>query len=236
MFKNIGNYVGEFIKSDPTNINGGWKLYSRIRIKMDLRKPIKRRMKVKRAGGDWSWAHFKYERLSSFCFVCGLFGHQERDCAIVYANPDKEVIRAYGTWLRAPGKNAKSINVGAKWLRSEGDGSKKWGADTAKESDETTVQGGGGVQSRFMEVDGIISEIQGETGAIKVVPKNQESSLDKNRSTNQVEEIEGEDNFENTTVLIDPKRRRTESDIVAKPIGPVEFDGPKNVQEAGPVL
>ncbi|XP_074346275.1 uncharacterized protein LOC141685050 [Apium graveolens] len=160
VFKNIGNYVGEFIKSDTTNINGGWKLYSRIRIKMDLRKPIKRRMKVKRVGGDWSWANFKYERLSSFCFVCGLLGHQERDCAIVYANPDKEVIHSYGTWLRAPGKNARSINVGAKWLWSEGDGSKKWGADTAKESDETTVQGGGGVQARFMEVDGIISEIQ----------------------------------------------------------------------------
>lgn len=112
VFRNIGNYVGTFIKSDPANINGGWKMYSRIRVTLDLDKPIKRRMKIKRDGGEWSWVNFIYERLSSFCFVCGLLGHQERDCAIVYANPKKEIARSYGTLLRALIKNAKNMNLG----------------------------------------------------------------------------------------------------------------------------
>lgn len=86
---NIGKSVGEVVKMDPANLNGGWRVYARIRIKLDLNKPLKRRMKLKREGGEWSWVNFKYERLSTFCFFCGLLGHSERDCAVVYANPGK---------------------------------------------------------------------------------------------------------------------------------------------------
>lgn len=63
-------------------------------------------MKIKREGDDWSWINFKYERLSTFCFVCGILGHSERECNIMYANPDKVMDRAYGPWLRASTKNA----------------------------------------------------------------------------------------------------------------------------------
>lgn len=56
---NIGNFVGKFVKSDPANFNGGWRMYARIRITMDLDKPLKdldkplkRRMKIKREGGE----------------------------------------------------------------------------------------------------------------------------------------------------------------------------------------
>ncbi|XP_074356269.1 uncharacterized protein LOC141695969 [Apium graveolens] len=108
VFQSIGNSIGMFVKSDSNNIEGGWKPYVRIRVCMDVRKPIKRRMKIKREGGAWGWVNFKYERLSTLCFVCGTLGHSERDCEVVYANPDKTVERAYGTWLRAPFRNAKN--------------------------------------------------------------------------------------------------------------------------------
>lgn len=80
---------------------------------MYVTKPVKRRMKVKREGEAWGWINFNYERLSTFCFVCGLLGHSERDCAIVYANPDKVIEKAYETWLREPTKNTRNQNVGA---------------------------------------------------------------------------------------------------------------------------
>lgn len=71
ILKGIANYIGEYVKTDPTNLNGLWKAYYRIRVRIDVCKPLKRRMKIKREGGDWSWINFKYERLSTFCFVCG---------------------------------------------------------------------------------------------------------------------------------------------------------------------
>lgn len=167
IFRHIGNYVGEFVKSDPANLNGGWRLYSRIRVTLEIDKPIKRRMKIKREGGEWSWINFKYERLSSFCFVCGILGHQERDCAIVYANPEKEIIRSYGAWLRAPAKNAKSTNLGAKWLRNGGDSSKDWEEGTSTMQKKTTVHGSKVVDARFMDVDGVVTENFGRLEALK---------------------------------------------------------------------
>lgn len=111
LLENVGNYVGTFVKADSQNIHGGWKVFYRIRVIMDVDKPIKRRMKLKREGGVWSWINFKYERLSTFCFVCGLLGHSDRDCGIVYANPDKTIERSYGTWLRAPTRGGGRIRI-----------------------------------------------------------------------------------------------------------------------------
>lgn len=58
---------------------------------MNVLKPLKRRMKIKRKGGTWSWINFKYERLSTICFVCDILGHSEKDCNVVSANPEKEI-------------------------------------------------------------------------------------------------------------------------------------------------
>lgn len=122
ILQSIGNFVGVFVKSDPTIFDGLWKSYVHIRVRMNITKALKRRMKIKREGGSWSWINFKYERLSTFCFVCGILGHSERECNVVYANPGKEFDKAYGTWLRAPGKNIKS-QTGLRWLKNEERGS-----------------------------------------------------------------------------------------------------------------
>lgn len=81
---------------------------------MDLDKKLKRRMKVKREGGYWSSVNFKYERLSTFCFVCGIVGHSDRDFGMVYTNPDKDITRAHDVWLRAPVRSGNNLNLGAK--------------------------------------------------------------------------------------------------------------------------
>lgn len=54
ILQSIGNYIGTFLKEDPNNISGGWKLYVRIRVRMEINKPLKRRMKIKREGSTWS--------------------------------------------------------------------------------------------------------------------------------------------------------------------------------------
>ncbi|XP_074346890.1 uncharacterized protein LOC141685700 [Apium graveolens] len=55
----IGSQVGDVIKLDPTDTNGMWKQYMRIRVALNIEKPLKRRIKLKRENGSWSWINFK---------------------------------------------------------------------------------------------------------------------------------------------------------------------------------
>ena len=50
--KGIGNYIATYIKGDPKSFDGVWKEHVRIRVSMDARKPLKRRMKIKKPGGS----------------------------------------------------------------------------------------------------------------------------------------------------------------------------------------
>lgn len=169
ILKTVGASIGRYVKSDPKNFDGLWKSFVRIRVAMNVDKPLKRRMKIKREGDKWGWINFKYERLGTFCFVCGFIGHSERECNIVYANSDKVIDRAYGSWLRAPPKMSKQT-AGSRWLRSAGTyeytGSKEQGLGESS----VAVHGGGSSteQGRFMEVEGVMREIEGDTGGITV--------------------------------------------------------------------
>lgn len=241
VLQSIGNYIGEFNKTDPNNVTGGWKMYLRIRVTMDVRKPLKRRMKIKREGGDWGWINFKYERLATFCFVCGLLGHSDRECGVVYANPDKVIDRAYGTWLRAPLRNARNQNIGARWLRNGGEGGQAW-SPVGGATSSTVVQGGQQITARFMEIDGKMTEILGGEGAVCYVQRD-------HRDKQLGGTLLGGDKFEDTTVVMDTKRKRrdnvtdfegeeTESRNVGLDDSASDFDyhGPKNLREAGPVV
>ncbi|KAK6138367.1 hypothetical protein DH2020_027896 [Rehmannia glutinosa] len=113
---NIGNFIGSFLESDPKNFQGGWKNYLRIRVSLDTRNPIKRRMKIKKTGGEWAWINFKYERLPSFCFLCGRLGHSEKFCEKLYDSITIPVEKPYGIWLRA--SNRRFDQQGrSQWLR-----------------------------------------------------------------------------------------------------------------------
>lgn len=36
VLQSIGNSIGTYVKSDPTNFNGVWKLFSRIRVTLNI--------------------------------------------------------------------------------------------------------------------------------------------------------------------------------------------------------
>ena len=55
VLREVGDYVGTFVTADEKNLDGNWKDVMRIRVALDIYKPVKRRMKIKKAGGDWRY-------------------------------------------------------------------------------------------------------------------------------------------------------------------------------------
>ena len=116
----IGNFIGNFVETYPNNFMGVWRSYMCIRVSMDISKPLRRRMKIRKSGekNDGSWANFKYEKLPNFCFFCGLIGDSDHFCEKFFDYPNKSVEKLFGTWLRAP--NRWNLHTGGeRWLRDE---------------------------------------------------------------------------------------------------------------------
>lgn len=219
VLKSVGNYIGKFVKSDPNNFKSSWKSFLRIRVTLQVCKPLKRRMKIKREGGNWGWINFKYERLSTYCFVCGMLGHADRDCAVVYANPEKEVERAYGPWLRAPTRNAQ-VNTGAKWLRnsgSEGSSSLEYGGSSVFRSAARRDDLG----PDFVEVDGVVREKSGVQSGIMVTSRNQGD-----REEFEIQNTDNDAGMDDVVVELKRKRMKGNTD---------GSNGPSHMIMDGPV-
>ncbi|XP_031127667.1 uncharacterized protein LOC116029767 [Ipomoea triloba] len=99
--QDIGNYVGVFVKVDPNNFGGHWKSFFRIRVSLKVTEPLKRRMKLRLRDGSSYWVLFKYERLNTFCFCCGLLGHSDKFCRKAYLEGIEPKDYPYGSGLRA---------------------------------------------------------------------------------------------------------------------------------------
>nr|GMD36157.1 uncharacterized protein LOC109167503 [Ipomoea batatas] len=61
--KAIGNFIGAYVCSDDAAFNGWLKSFIRIRVRVNILKPLVGQMRIRRNGGDWSWITFRYERL-----------------------------------------------------------------------------------------------------------------------------------------------------------------------------
>lgn len=57
--------------------------YMRIRVLINVRKPLKISKKIKKQSGEAHAVHFKYEILGSFCYLCGKLGHVDYFCELI---------------------------------------------------------------------------------------------------------------------------------------------------------
>ncbi|XP_050238280.1 uncharacterized protein LOC126687767 [Mercurialis annua] len=74
----IGAKLGRVVDVDCDS--GECNRYGRIRVNLDVSKPIIRGTKVINPLGEQCWIPFKYERIQNFCYWCGLLDHMVADC------------------------------------------------------------------------------------------------------------------------------------------------------------
>jgi hypothetical protein len=91
------------VEEVETDVDGiGWGEYLRVRIRLDIMKPLARG-RVLKLNGESSWIEFQYERLPTFCFRCGVIQHGAGGCSAKYRalSPRESSQAQFGTWLRA---------------------------------------------------------------------------------------------------------------------------------------
>ena len=113
----LGNAIGEFVSYDHVNNSGFWKSYMRIRVRLDVRLPLLRWKKIRKADARLAIVRFQYERLGVFCYLYCLIGHTHVFCPRLFHEPEQEVKLEWGAWLKAPvRRNAQVVD---KRLRDE---------------------------------------------------------------------------------------------------------------------
>ncbi|MBA0818648.1 hypothetical protein Gohar_003642 [Gossypium harknessii] len=113
----LGNFIGIFQEYDSANLGKENMNYMRIRIQIDIRRPLKRKKQVK-FQNKCSYVRFKYERLTLFCFYCGRLGHNDSFCEIKMEAGVEIGEMGWDLSLRAQSRRAQVMS--SVWLREEG--------------------------------------------------------------------------------------------------------------------
>ncbi|KAI7979780.1 Uncharacterized protein LOK49_Contig250G00003 [Camellia lanceoleosa] len=139
----LGNNLGKFVDIEYGDGGIAWGRTLRIRVEINIDKPLRRGLKVALGGRAAVWITLQYERLSNFCFHCNLLGHTMRDCGnrLLEGAPMEEVRLQYGPWLRA------DVPRGRVRRESHGESAKSVGSSQAIPKDFPLHPGGPGVGS-----------------------------------------------------------------------------------------
>jgi 14-3-3 protein epsilon len=120
--KTLANYIGSFVEYDKNNKGSFWREYMRIKVRVDIRQPLKKESRVKNQGGQWCTVNFRYEKLGVFCFVCGIIGHGENKCSIRFSMAADDGSRGWSKELRADPRR-RNGRQSSRWLLEEDNGS-----------------------------------------------------------------------------------------------------------------
>lgn len=113
----IGANLGSFVKADLSNFDGTWNAFIRVRVEIEVNKPLRRGLKIKQPNGESVWLECKYEHLPTFCFICGRLGHAEKYCPYQLAIEDDKFVKLYGPEMR-PARRSTTAQAN-RWFRSE---------------------------------------------------------------------------------------------------------------------
>jgi len=119
----IGSYVGLVEELDVYDGDTGWGEYLRAKIVIDMTKPLVRG-RMLHIQGQSTWVAFRYEKLSKFCFDCGIIKHDHQGC---HKSGNKLKARAdeaqqYGPWLRFQYPTTRGMGRENRYGRNRFDG------------------------------------------------------------------------------------------------------------------
>uniref|UniRef100_A0A2N9GDF4 Reverse transcriptase domain-containing protein n=1 Tax=Fagus sylvatica TaxID=28930 RepID=A0A2N9GDF4_FAGSY len=142
----LGGTLGVVEKVVESEEERGREGCMRVRVKVDISKPLCRGRKARLLAGKETWIAFKYERLPNFCYWCGLLTHGDRECEKWLRSKGslRREDQQYGAWLRAsverPIRRVEVKVIG----RSE---VHRWGKSyqsSEQHGDQNSIHGGSG--------------------------------------------------------------------------------------------
>ncbi|MBA0809054.1 hypothetical protein Gohar_024738 [Gossypium harknessii] len=71
----VGKAIEEVVAIDWRDRDGGWTEYIRLKVMIDVSKPLRRVVHLVSSDGAEIVCAIKYERLPTFCYICGLISH-----------------------------------------------------------------------------------------------------------------------------------------------------------------
>lgn len=86
--------------------------YCRIRVDLNVTKPLRRGVFVSLESQGKVWLAFKYENLPTFCFCCGHMGHGVAECG-----QNKKVENIDDDWPYSIALKVESSLMGKEWMR-----------------------------------------------------------------------------------------------------------------------
>lgn len=189
-------------------------------------------MKLRKSEEIWCWVNFKYEAVPTFCFICGLMGHNEKFCDKIFDTPIENIEKPYGIWMKAEPRRRNST-IGSKWLRQ---GNQFPGTNTGVNMEARAGNGGETVAVKDRSnplitacdkimvgtnsMKGGIGMLGGDKAEITGYPGNSKDKL----ALNNVMTLGPNENLDQGLKILDPKRRRVEEAANRRP-------SPENCQD-----
>ena len=98
----LGDSLGMVMKPKDTSemVEGS---FMRVRVVVDITKPLYRDRRVMWDQSSEGWISFKYERLPNICYRCGQLSHDDKDC-ILWIQSKGSLLKEdqqFGPWIRA---------------------------------------------------------------------------------------------------------------------------------------
>ncbi|CAL8996959.1 unnamed protein product, partial [Prunus brigantina] len=99
MGKLIGETLGGYVLADRSKKAECMGSYLRVRIVIDITKPLHRSI-VLRLDGETIEVALKYEKIPITCYRCGVIGHRETSCTWRGNDNQDDKVKPYGKWFQ----------------------------------------------------------------------------------------------------------------------------------------